>query len=74
MPGVEWGDRVTVEGRVRFLKDAGLDDAASEVHHARPVIVFVDKLSGVTTKDTLWIRIIISPVALFEHVDKDKHR
>jgi hypothetical protein len=71
--GVEWGDRVTVEGRVRFLKDAGLDDAAGEVHHARPVIVFVDKLSGVTTKDAL-DPIIISPVALFEHVDKDKHR
>jgi hypothetical protein len=68
--GVKWGEQVIVEGRVRFLQDAGLDDVASYVHHARPLIVFVDKLSGVKVTKNL-DPIIISPVALFESGKSD---
>lgn len=71
---VNWGDRVNIRGRVRFLQDAGLDDTASRVHHARPLIVFVDTLLGVVTRLSR-DQIIISPVALFEsirsHSDSD---
>lgn len=69
--GVEWGDEVVIDGRVRFLRDAGLNDTASQVHHARPVIVFVDKLTGVKPRAKLE-KIIISPVALFKSLDEKK--
>jgi hypothetical protein len=62
---VTWGDRVEILGRVRFLQDAGLDDTASRVHHARPLIVFVDELRGLTTPRSRE-PIVITPVALFE--------
>src|SRR5215216_172744 len=39
---VAWGDQVMLEGRVRFLQDTGLDDTAAHVHHAPPLVVFVD--------------------------------
>jgi hypothetical protein len=63
--GVDWGDRVNLRGRVRYLQDAGLDDTAASVHHARPLIVFVDKLEGVATRRPQE-SIFITPVALFE--------
>jgi hypothetical protein len=63
--GVSWGDRVDIQGRVRFLQDAGLLDAASRVHHARPLIVFVDELRGVVSRRAAG-PVIIAPVALFE--------
>ena len=62
--GVRWGDVCTLEGRVRFLQDVGLDEPASRVHHARPLIVFVERLEGVATRRAVE-PIIISPVALF---------
>lgn len=65
--GVSWGDRVDIKGRVRFLQDAGLDDTAARVHHARPLIVFVDELRGVATRRSDE-PIIITPVALFQSV------
>ncbi len=66
---MNWGDRVNIQGRVRFLQDAGLDDTAARVHHARPLIVFVDELKGVSTRISRE-PIIISPVALFESLDR----
>ncbi len=62
---VKWGDQVDIDGTVRFLQDAGLEDTAAYVHHARPLIIFVEKLSGVKNKGTL-DPILITPVALFE--------
>jgi archaellum component FlaC len=70
---VEWGEQAVIEGRVRFLQDAGLDDTAASVHHARPLIVFVDKIKGVKAKEKL-DPIIISPVALFESADSNGSR
>lgn len=71
---VAWGDRVNIRGRVRFLQDAGLDDTASGVHHARPLIVFVDDLEGVTPRRAQE-PIVITPVALFESADSHlRHR
>ena len=67
--GVEWGDEVVIDGRVRFLRDAGLTETAGQVHHARPIIVFVDRLSGVQPKAKLE-KIINSPVALFNSSDE----
>jgi NAD(P)-dependent dehydrogenase (short-subunit alcohol dehydrogenase family) len=70
--GVYWGDRVNIQGRVRFLQDAGLDETAARVHHARPLIVFVDKLEGIVSRP-LPEPIVISPVALFESRSDDEY-
>jgi hypothetical protein len=70
--GVTWGDRVNIRGRVRFLQEAGLDDTAAYVHHARPLIVFVDELEGVTNSSPRE-PIVISPVALFEPANSESH-
>jgi len=63
--GVNWGDYVTIEGRVRLLQDAGLADTAASVHHARPLIIFVEKLNGVAA-GAVEVE-VISPVALFQN-------
>jgi hypothetical protein len=72
--GISWGDHVDILGRVRFLQDAGLHDPASSVHHARPLIVFVDELRGVKSRQAPG-PVVIAPVALFEpttsHHDRD---
>jgi len=66
---VNWGDWIYAEGQVRYLQDAGLDDIAPSVHHARPLVLFVDTLRGVATGQ-LDEPILITPVALFNE-DKD---
>ena len=66
--GVTWGDRVVLEGRVRFLQDTGLDDTASSVHHASPLVVFVDDIRGLKSARQSK-PIVITPVALFEPTD-----
>jgi hypothetical protein len=66
--GVSWGEPINIVGRVRFLQDAGLDDIAAHVHHARPIIVFVDRLEGVVTKRK-FSPIVITPTALFVYTD-----
>src|SRR5262249_15955758 len=63
-----WGDRVDLQGRVRFLQDVGLHDTASRVHHTRPLIVIVDQLIGLAPR-RIHEPIIIAPVALFETND-----
>jgi len=69
--GVNWGDRCNLRGRVRFLRDAGLDAAASRVHHARPLIVFVEELEGLAHQRSAE-PITITPVALFANRDPDR--
>jgi hypothetical protein len=71
--GVSWGDHVNLQGRVRYLQDAGLDDTAAYVHHARPLIVFVEELKGVATRRSRR-PIVITPVALFEEEGPDSRR
>jgi hypothetical protein len=68
--GIKWGDRCNLQGRVRFLQDAGLTDPAARVHHARPLIVFVEELEGVATPHAAE-PIIITPVALFASMNSD---
>ena len=70
---VSWGDRAVLEGRTRFLEDAGLDDTAAYVHHARPLIVFVESIEGIAVRHTPE-PIIISPVALFEPTNESRPR
>lgn len=71
--GIRWGDLVCLEGCVRFLQDAGLNETAAQVHHARPLIVFVDQLKGVVTRRS-FEPIIITPVALFESTESHARR
>jgi len=71
--GVNWGDQVVIDGSVRFLQDVGLTDTAAYVHHARPLIVYVDKITGAKPKKGLG-PIIITPVALFESFESDERR
>lgn len=66
--GVNWGDQVSLKGSIRFLQDAGLDETAAHVHHARPLIVFVDEMEGVKTRES-HESIVITPVALFQSGD-----
>jgi hypothetical protein len=63
--GVIWGDQVNLRGRVRYLQDAGLRDVAASVHHARPLIVFVEEMEGVASGRGQ-APIVITPVSLFE--------
>jgi hypothetical protein len=71
--GLGWGDYANIKGRVRFLQDAGLRNIARHVHHARPLIVFVDDLESVKIQRSE-VPIIISPVALFESTERDVNR
>jgi hypothetical protein len=66
--GIEWGDFVNLSGRVRYLQDAGLDDVASSVHHAQPLILFVDHLEGVRNYGYRK-PLTISPTVLFQIAD-----
>jgi hypothetical protein len=60
-----WGDMVNMTGKVRLLVDAGLDVVAEQVHHAPPVLVFVEEITVTkTTRDHLEPRMQIRPVVL----------
>ena len=63
---IEWGDTVNITGTVRFLQDAGLDDVAASVHHASPLIIFVEAIEGYSARKRSKDRTTITPVALFE--------
>lgn len=67
----DWGDTVNIEGEVRFLADVGLEDAAASVHHAAPIIVFVNKITTVAQRQKRTEPIIITPVVLFSQ-EKNK--
>jgi hypothetical protein len=67
-----WGDTVTIHGQIRFLQDAGLDDAAASVHHASPIIVFVDKIESLPRRKQSTPPITITPVVLFERGQDDE--
>jgi hypothetical protein len=71
---VTWGDTVDLIGRVRFLQDVGLGDAAASVHHARPLIILVDEIEAQSAKRHLADPILISPVVLFEKAGSDHER
>jgi hypothetical protein len=63
---VTWGDTAIVHGTVRFLQEAGLEDIAAYVHHASPVIIFVEKLEGLPSRRQSATPIVLTPVALFD--------
>jgi len=62
---VTWGETVTIHGQVRFLEDVGLEDTAASVHHASPVLVFVDTIEGASRRKQSTDPIVITPVVLF---------
>jgi hypothetical protein len=63
---VTWGDTVNLSGTVRFLQDAALHDVAAYVHHASPVMVFVEKVESAAQSHRSTIPVTITPVALFD--------
>ncbi len=63
---IEWDDTVDVVGTVRFLQDAKLDDVAAYVHHASPVIIFVEEIKRYSSRKRSQGHITITPVALFD--------
>ena len=71
---IEWGDRVTLKGRVRFAQDVGLDDTAFSVRRARPLVVLVDEMEGLPAKGRSEKRIVITPVVLFGDEHGRGHR
>ena len=62
---ITWGDTVYLKGEVRYLRDVGLDDVAASVHHAAPIIVFVQEIKGVAASDRRDEPLILTPVVLF---------
>jgi hypothetical protein len=68
---ITWGDKATIYGQVRFLQDAGLEDTAAYVHHASPIIVFVEKIEAQPRHKRARDTITITPVALFETASPD---
>ncbi len=61
-----WGDFAILTGQVRYLQDAELEDVARAVHHSRPLLIFVDKIKGVSKKHSDQSPIVLSPVVLFD--------
>ena len=60
-----WGDMVNMTGKVRLLRDGGLDFVAEQVHHAPPALIFVEEMTVTKrTRDHLEPRMIIRPVVL----------
>jgi hypothetical protein len=60
-----WGDMVNMTGKVRFLSEGGLDFVAEQVHHAPPVMIFVEEMTVTKrTRDLLEPRMMIRPVVL----------
>ena len=47
---VQWGESYAISGQVRFLQDLELKFVAGSVHHASPILVFVDDISPVSEK------------------------
>ena len=72
--GLAWGDYAILSGQVRYLQDAGLDDAAAAVHHTRPLLVFVTEIKGVSRKTKQKGPIILSPVVLFDDGNLSKKK
>jgi hypothetical protein len=71
---VTWGETVKVYGTVRFLQDIGLEDTAASVHHASPLIIFVEKIEGVPKRQQLADPTIITPAVLFSGEDSSGAR
>jgi hypothetical protein len=69
---VSWGDTVVIRGTVRFLQDAGLDDTAAYVHHASPLIIFVEEIDAVSRRQKSMRPVIVSPVALFDALSGER--
>jgi hypothetical protein len=69
--GAKWGDRISLVGRVRFLHETGLQDTAASIHHARPLIVFVEHIERVHVRSS-HADIVITPVALFDTLDESQ--
>jgi hypothetical protein len=63
---IDWGDTATIYGKVRFLRDANLEDTHVHVHHASPLIIFVDKLEGTPSRHRRSEPLTLTPVALFD--------
>jgi len=72
--GVDWGATATIFGQVRFINDVGLDDVDAAVHHASPVLIFVDKIESVVKRHESVGRLIITPVVLFSDGSSDHAR
>jgi hypothetical protein len=70
---IAWGETATVFGEVRFLYEVGLEDTAASVHHASPLIIFVDKIEGSAKKKRSRDSIILTPVVLFDSMSGDSH-
>jgi hypothetical protein len=73
---IPWGSVVTLVGRVLTLSGVGLTDTASAVHHATPILIFVESIKGKSKKKNNLAPVIISPVVLFSAEGRpvDVHR
>jgi hypothetical protein len=65
----EWGDTVTIRGKVRSLTDLGLEDSARSVHHASPLLVVAESVKRSSSSEQQSSPILLTPVVLFSDVD-----
>jgi hypothetical protein len=66
----EWGDTVTIRGKVRTLTDLGLEDSAKSVHHAAPLLVVAESVERSSASQQSSNPVLITPVILFSDEDK----
>lgn len=70
--GAQWGCTTTLRGQVRYLVDVGMDQVASAVRHAPPIIVLVDEIERVHGRMNP-SPLHVSPVVLFRQ-DEATHQ
>jgi hypothetical protein len=66
----DWGDTVTVRGKVRTLADLGLEDPAKSVHHAAPLLVVAESVDRSLSSEQSSTPILLTPVVLFSDSDQ----
>jgi hypothetical protein len=66
----DWGDTVTVRGKVRTLTDFGLEDSAKSVHHAAPLLVVAESVKRSSSSEQSSNPVLLTPVVLFSDSDQ----
>ena len=72
--GYEWGDTVTIRGKVRILIDLGLEDSAKSVHHAAPLLVVAESVQRSARSQQKLTPLLLSPVVLFSDAERNQKR
>jgi hypothetical protein len=70
----EWGDTVTICGKVRTLTEFGLEDSARSVHHAAPVLLVAESVKRSSRSQQRSTPVLLTPVVLFSDAERTPRR